>query len=196
MTVPADASIVLPASQVAELIVSIVRAMRAFQMYLPNNPIYQRAVAQVRTAFGPVWAATDSIELRVVETDLVWEDQVVYQQLSKSESFAWALYKDGLRVLTLSRGVEDSEIARFLDVVNRARFLPAEASDDLLTLLWNEEFQWITYQFAEPYGDAPPPERAGTEGPGAGADALSPEARQARIAEDAPPRGKGIVTVE
>ena len=35
---------ILPASHVSELIQSLVKALRAFQMYLPNNPIYQRAI--------------------------------------------------------------------------------------------------------------------------------------------------------
>ncbi len=183
--------VVLPTSQISELFTSLVKAMRAFQMYLPNNPVYQRAAQQVRAAFAPVWAATDVLELQVVETDLHWEGEVVYQQLSKSDSFAWALYKDGLRVLTLRPGVEEQELVRFLDVVNRARFLPADASDDLLTLLWAEEFQWISYQFAEAYGDSAPPERQGQA-----AEQVSAEVRQQQVAEDAPARNSGVVDLD
>ena len=183
--------VVLPASQISELLTSLVKAMRAFQMYLPNNPIYQRAALQVRAAFGPVWAATDQLELQVVETDLHWEGEVVYQQLSKSESFAWAMYKDGLRVLTLRPGVEEQEVIRFLDVVNRARFLPAEASDDLLTLLWAEEFQWISYQFAEAYGESAPPERQGQA-----AEQVSADVRQQQVAEEVPPKQRGVVDMD
>ncbi|MGE5927532.1 MAG: hypothetical protein ACM357_09270, partial [Gemmatimonadota bacterium] len=187
---PAGSGAVLPASQVAELIQSLVKALRAFQMYLPNNPIYHRAVDQVKAAFVPVWAAGDELVLRVAETDFVWEDQTVYHQLSKSESLAWTLYKDGLRVLTLRKGVEQEEIARFLAIVNRARFLPADAPDDLLTLLWEEEFQWATYIFAEPFSDSEPIERQG-EPPDATA-----EARRAQVEEEAPPKPKGIVDLE
>src|ERR1044071_8594420 len=50
-------------------------------------------------------------------------------------------------------GVETDEIVRFLQVVNRARMLPADASDDLLTLLWEQEFVLISYLFVEALGD-------------------------------------------
>jgi HEAT repeat protein len=188
MTAP-DA-VVLPPSQVAELLQSLVKALRAFQMYLPNNPIYQRAVLNVRSAFGPIWGATDEIVLQVVETDFHWEQEVVYHQLTKSESLAWILYKDGLRTLTFRRGVEADEIARFLAVVNRARFLPADAGDDLLTLLWEEEFLWIAYEFAEPFADGVPERQADP------AAASSAEARQAQVQEEAPPKAPGIVDVD
>ena len=58
----------LPATQVAELINSIVKALRAFHMYLPNNPIYQRATDNVRAAFTPIWGALDQLVLTVAGT--------------------------------------------------------------------------------------------------------------------------------
>ena len=144
---------VLPASQVAELINGLVKALRAFHMYLPNNPIYQRARENLRTAFPPIWAVLDELVLTVAETDFVWEEQVVYHQLNKNESLAWGLFKDGMRSLTIRRGAEQEELPRFLEMINRARFLPADAGDDLLTLLWEQEFQFIQYQFVEFFGE-------------------------------------------
>ena len=60
-------------------------------------------------------ARLDRLVLQVVETDLVWEETVVYHQPNKAESLAWTLFKDGMRVLTLFPGVEEDEIVRFLD---------------------------------------------------------------------------------
>ena len=95
---------ILPASQVAELINGLVKALRAYHMYLPNNPIYQRASDNLRTAFQPIWAVLDELTLTVAETDFVWENEVVYHQLSKADSIAWGLFKDGMRSLTIGRG--------------------------------------------------------------------------------------------
>lgn len=144
-----QATMINPASQVAELIRVVVKGLRALQMYLPNNPVYQRSVQSLQAAFGPVWEFTDHLVLAVVESDLIWEQEVVYEQPHRSESFAWLLYKDGMRFLTLRKGIEADEIVRFLQVVNRARLLTADAGDDLLTLLWAEDFQCIDYRFAE-----------------------------------------------
>ena len=102
---------VLPPEQVEELLRTLVKASRAFQMYLPNNPMFHRAAKNLETAFEPVWSAVDELVLTVQETDFVWEGTVVYHQLSKADSLAWTLYKDGLRVLTLRKGVEVEELA-------------------------------------------------------------------------------------
>ena len=186
----------LPASQVAELITVLGKALRAFHMYLPNNPIYQRATENVRAAFAPVWAVLDELVLNVVETDFVWEDQVVYHQLNKSESLAWGLFKDGMRSLTIKRGAEQEELTRLLETINRARYLPTDAGDDLLTLLWEQEFQYIQYQFVEFFGEGggAMPEQTGTY-PAGGEDPAAPQRRQ-QVAEEAPPRPKGVVDLE
>ena len=194
MTAGAPSPALLVASQIAELLQTMVKALRAFQMYLPNNPVYQRAIQNVRTGLGPVWAAGDELVLTIGETEILWEEEVVYQQINKSESLAWTLFKDGMRVLTIQRGAEEDELVRFLETVNRARFLPTEAGDDLMTLLWEQEFVAIKYHFTDFLSegeaiDGSP--RALGQG-----DASVVEARREQVREEAPARPKGIVDLE
>lgn len=140
---------VVPASQVTELLQTLVKAMRAFKMYLPNNPIYAKARQNIVAAFEVVWAGLDELPLKVSEMELHWDEELVYTQPNKADSLAWALYKDGLRLLVLRPGCEQGEMVRFLETVNRARFLPPDAGDDLLTLLWEQEFDFVQYRFAD-----------------------------------------------
>jgi hypothetical protein len=186
----------LPAAQVAELITGLGKALRAFHMYLPNNPSYLRTTENLRGAFAPVWAVLEELVLTVAETDFVWEEQVVYHQPTKAESLAWGLFKDGMRSLSIKRGAEQEELPRLLEAINRARYLTADAGDDLLTLLWEQEFQFIQYQFVEFFGEGggSMPEQTGTYP--AGSDAAAARQRQAQVAEEAPPRPKGVVDLE
>ena len=76
-------------TQVEELIRAMVKALRAFQMYLPNNPMYRRAEESLHGAMTPVFEVLEELSLLVDETQLVWDGQVVYDQASKGDSFAW-----------------------------------------------------------------------------------------------------------
>ena len=77
MTLPAGSDLALPVTQVEELVRTMAKGLRAFQMYLPNNPMYQRAEQAIHHAFLPIWSSTQQLGLSVVETDLLWEEQVV-----------------------------------------------------------------------------------------------------------------------
>jgi len=138
---------------VEDLLRTMSKAQRALQMYLPNNPVYQRSVEQLADAFAPVWGVTGRLVLEIEENDITWDGASVLPSAARGDGLAWQLYKDGLRRLTLLPGVEVEEVVRFLEVVNRARLLAADASDDLLTLLWEQEFVLISYAFVEAIGD-------------------------------------------
>jgi hypothetical protein len=167
------------------------KGIRATQLYLPNNPVYQRAVDNIRAAFRQIWQATDDLVFDVGETELRWEDNVVYNQDQRNESIAWTLYKDGVRSVTFKPGVEETEIVRFLGVLQQARNLQADAPDDLLTLLWAQDFQLIAYTFRELATENAVPIEAG--------DTISsapPTQLRRQVEEEAPPKREGLVSIE
>lgn len=208
MTAPRDSGaseVLLPAAQVEELLRTMVKALRAIQIYLPNNPIYQRAVEAVRASFAPIWEVLTELSFVITESEFTWDDQVVYRQASRSDSLAWTLFKDGLRLLTLRPGVERDEIVRFLEVINKVRSLPSDAEDDLLTLLWEQDFQLLHYTFTEILTDAPPPAVTGAPVTGfssGGADAPPETAEEQKsrtrdtVQQDAADRPPGMVRME
>lgn len=182
------------ASQIAELMASMAKALRAFQMYLPNNPIYQRAIQNVQAACSPIWNSTEEIVLSVSETDFLWEDQVVYRQANRNESLTWSLFKDGMRALTLRRGAEEQELPVLLTIINQARFLPPEAGDDLPTLLWEHEFGLIEFRFIDFFtgdgaGTVPQVSTPATDG-------QSSAERKARVVEEAPPKTTSLIEID
>jgi len=196
VTAGAPSPALLLPSQVAELLQTLVKALRAFQMYLPNNPVHQRAAQNVKSAFDPIWRAVDELVLNIGETELRWEEEVVYSQLNKAECLAWTLYKDGMRILTIRKGAEEHEMVQFLELLNKARFLPAEAGDDLTTLLWEQDFQLIHHHFIDFFGEGDPIEGSLEVVGGEAETPVSAEARHAQAQEEAPPRPKGVVDIE
>ena len=167
------------------------KGIRATQLYLPNNPVYQRAVDNIRSAFRQIWQATDDLVFDVGETELRWEDNVVYSQDQRNESIAWTLYKDGVRSLAFKPGVEETEIVRFLGVLQQARNLQADAPDDLLTLLWSEDFQLIAYTFRELVSENAVPIEAGET-----ITSAPPTDLRHQVQEEAPPKREGLVSID
>ena len=96
-----------------------------------------------------------------------------------------------MRVLTLRKGVEEEEFGRFLQTVTRARHLSADASDDLLTLLWEQDFQKVTYQFAEVISDPVGLRPAGARPAGPAVRERRCRSRSGRKWQSAKPEGHG-----
>jgi HEAT repeats len=133
---------------VEEMLKVLGKAIRAHQLYLPNNPVYQRALENLRRAFLPVWSHTEEISLSITESDFRWEGRVVIHEATKSESLPWVFFKDGIREVRLMKGFEEQEIVGLLDILKRVKKASPE-EDDLLTLIWEKDFTLLRYRFID-----------------------------------------------
>jgi len=154
-----------PIAPVEELARLLTKAIRAHQLYLPNNPIYKGAIDALRGGFAPIWAQTDELLLTVAETDLRWHGRpVLVDPVKSGDSLPWLLFKDGVRELRIAPGFEQEELTRFLEIMQRVRKASPD-EDDLLTLLWEGDFVLLRYRYvdlamepAEPLSDGGPSE--------------------------------------
>jgi HEAT repeat protein len=153
-----------PPALVEEVFRCVLKSLRAHQLYMHNNPTYLKTLDVSRAAFRAVWAQTEELVLEVTETELRWEQVPVVREPEKAgDSLPWILYKDGVRELRILHGFEQDELVPFLDILARVR-RTAQDEDDLLTLLWEQEFTFVRYRYIDAVESAAPLERAGASG--------------------------------
>ena len=146
---PAHSEPPFPMVYVTDLLKAFVKAFRATQMYLPNNPMHARSIDAVRDAFNNLWQHTDDLVMQVIETRLEWEGRVVLDEGERtSDNVAWLLYKDGIRELTMLKGFEVEELSVFFGLLQRVR-KASDDDDDLLTLMWEREFATLQYRYVD-----------------------------------------------
>lgn len=138
-----------PVNLVTDLLKAFVKAVRAHQLYLPNNPMHARSLEAVKEAFAAIWKHTDELDLAIVETQLKWEGRVVLDEGERtSDNMAWLLYKDGIRELKMLKGFEEEELGTFFNLLHAVRKATDE-DDDLLTLMWEREFVTLQYRYVD-----------------------------------------------
>jgi HEAT repeat protein len=178
---------------VEELLRNFARAIKTHQLYLPNNPIYSRAIDNLRAAFAPIWPHTAEIVLSITEADFKWFGRVVMHEPSRSESVPWQFFKDGVRELTLTQGIEDDELPALLTILQRVKNAAPE-EDDLLTLLWEQEFTRLKYRFVDINLDSHASFDGSSEPPKERSIPIIDDIRAEEAAE--PERKSGIVRLE
>ena len=137
------------AADLQTLLQSWEKGLRTLSMYLPNNPVRQQTVAALQEGLSAVWQQIPVLALTVSEAGLVWESEMVLPIEDKSESLGWTLFRDGIRWIAFSPGVEREEIVTFLGHIQRARTLTDEDEDDLRTLLWSADLEFIRYKVVQ-----------------------------------------------
>ncbi|HEX2781329.1 MAG TPA: HEAT repeat domain-containing protein [Gemmatimonadaceae bacterium] len=146
-----------PPALVEELMKLLVKAVRAHQLYLHNNPIYLRAIELLAEGFAQVWAHTEELAFTFTESEIRWAERAVLSEPAKSaDSLPWLFFKDGIREVRILRGFEGDELTRLLDVIQRARKATPD-DDDLLTMLWEQDFLLLRYRFVDLALESAPP---------------------------------------
>ena len=188
---------------VGTLLTGLGQILRAYQLYGLGQTSTLRLLETLQGNFRTLWKEVQSLELAVTEGTLVCDGQVIYQSENRSESLAFLFYRDGIRALIFMPGVETEELARFVEVIHRTRYCRQE-EDDLLTLLWQEDFSHIRYAYVDVAADddimtgAKPavieaPNAASAAGPASPGTAAGPAPTVAVDPEPLPPLPAGML---
>ena len=132
-------------TEVRELFATLAKALRAYQLYESNNPVYQRFVQSLADAFRRLWEHQSQLTVTVEESRLLVDSDEVYTSESRSDSLAFMLFRDGIREVTFLPGIEDQELEALLGVLHHARHV-ATHGDDLLNILWEAQLSCLLYQ--------------------------------------------------
>ena len=137
----------IPVAEAAELFAMLDKAVRAQRLYQPNNPVYRSFIVATQAAFARLWDRVSSLTVGIEENAFRWYNRN-FPAGEGRDSMPFLFYKDGIRFVTFLPGFED-EIETFLDVVNRARVQDQRTDDDMVTLLWQQEFTSFQYSYVD-----------------------------------------------
>lgn len=140
--------------QVRDLLMSLLKAKRAIEMYPSNNPMLLKFTEDVQKRFDTFFGEYDSLRLVIKQYDIYYKGQQVYHSTEKDDSLALFFFKDGLRELHFTAGFSGDEVLDFIDVI-RARPDSSQESfdDDIVTLLWEKDFVNLTYYVIDAFED-------------------------------------------
>jgi HEAT repeat protein len=140
----------LTTAEVESVLTTLSKALRAYQMYQANNPVFQRFQTALREEIAGLWDKAEALELTVHEEGFVYGDRT-YTIGQGRGSLAFSFYKDGIRYLKFLPGFED-EVEEFLAAVRRARERDDDAND-MVSVLWEGDFTAFQYGYVDMLGE-------------------------------------------
>jgi hypothetical protein len=162
--VPADAAVTfedwdeapVPDAELADAFLSLEKAARARRLYQENNPVLQGFMAGAKAAFTKLWDRLPSLTVSVDELSFKCFGKEFVSREAR-DGLPFLFFRDGVRVLTFLPGFEE-ELDPFMHVIDRSRQMGPRASDDIVTLLWEEEFSAFQYSYVDLFaaGDSVP----------------------------------------
>jgi len=137
MLVPAE-------EKVADLIQSLVKTVKAFQIYGFNHPSsrgFYKPLIQKMQEFLDTYGI---LELQIEKSTILYTGQIVYEENEKDISIAFKLFRDGIRNVTFTEGLTADELLLFLETFTRT-----SKDQDLALGLWECNFTHLNFYVVE-----------------------------------------------
>jgi HEAT repeat protein len=136
--------------EVREIFQTLIKAKKTIRMYPQSNPVYQKTLEDVYEKFNAFFDYKDELPLKINQLSILYESEQVYHNPEKDDNFALFFFKDGLRELKFIKGLTQSELEEFLRII-ALDFEREAVDDDIVTLLWERDFQNIQYVVDEAF---------------------------------------------
>ena len=136
--------------EVKDILQNLIKSKKTIRMYPQNNPIYIKILEDSYERFKSFFDYHDSITLSIKQNSIYYDSDQIYDNPEKEDNLAMFFFKDGLREITFKNGLQQEELEEFLKII--ALDFDREAiDDDIVTLLWEKDFQNIKYVVDEAY---------------------------------------------
>jgi hypothetical protein len=127
-----------------DVIQAVLKSKKIMRIYPSNNPIYLKTLEDAYSKFKDFFYFNDELQLKIKQNEIYCGTEQIYSSSEKEDNLALFFFKDGIREITLKKGLTNDEMESFLRVIT-LDFDTEVIDDDIVTLFWEKDFQNIQY---------------------------------------------------
>lgn len=127
-----------------DLLQCIIKAKKTLRMYPDNNPVYVKTIDESYLKFKNFLDYKEAFTLKIRQNSILYDAEKIYSSAEKEDNLAFFFFKDGLRELTFKKGLSHEELEEFLKIT-ALDFEREVMDEDIVTALWEKDFQNIRY---------------------------------------------------
>ena len=136
------------AKQATEFFSSLAKAVKARLVYPSSSKLPTQFKKDLVLKATELLENIDVLDYKITSNNILYGDTSVYESSSRTENFAHVFFRDGLVGLSFRQGIDEDELGRLVNLIAKM-MRTVYVDDDIATLLWEENFQFIEYNLVD-----------------------------------------------
>jgi len=142
-------------ARAGKVVESLIKTLKNIMIYPEDNPIPQEQKRRFFEKFSEFLDDYDELRLEVRYSQIYYRGEMIHQDYRQKEGLAYSMHRDGVSEITFKQGLTLKELSDILGVLKRGLAL-GTMEDDLVTLLWEQDFEHVSYGVVDEFlGDEP-----------------------------------------
>ncbi|MCL7487188.1 MAG: hypothetical protein M8357_03305 [Desulfobulbaceae bacterium] len=131
---------------VLKTIQAFTAAFKSYSLY-PEDHVFSRTnLEKFANQLAAFLASYGELSLGIEKNSLIYEGEKIFAGPPEENNPAYLLTRDGVIRLDFFQGIDTVEIAQLFRILNRHRSAGDESGGDIVTSLWQADFQHLEYE--------------------------------------------------
>lgn len=118
-------------------------------LYPEDHAVCQHSISHAFSHIDSFIKDYGNLKITVNQNQFIYEEKVIYHAPHDSSNLALTFFRDGILWLDFQQGIKDEELKGLLQIINHYKNPQEEAEGDLVTALWEADFDHISYAAAD-----------------------------------------------
>jgi hypothetical protein len=132
-----------------KIITSLLLARKNFSLYPEGHIIILNSIEQIHKHLESYVQKYGDLRLDVEKDQLLSQGEVIYSGPPEEGALPFTLFRDGIRWLEFTDGIDSGELTEFLKIINKYSTLSEEPEGDIVTAFWETQLSHIRYEVAD-----------------------------------------------
>ena len=132
-----------------KVLAALLLARKKYSLYPKNHTICINAITQLHSQLETYLHKYGELRLEIESDRLVSQGEILLLEPPEEGTLPFTLFRDGIRCLEFTGGIDPGELKEFLRIINKYNILSNEPEGDIVTAFWESKFSHIKYAVAD-----------------------------------------------
>jgi HEAT repeat protein len=132
-----------------KVLASLLLTRKHYSLYPEDHTICVNALEHLHTQAETYLRNYGDLRFEVEKDQIISQGEIILTEPPEEGTLSFTLFRDGIRWLEISGGIDSEELKKFISIINKYSILSDKSDSDIVTALWESRFLHVKYEVAD-----------------------------------------------
>ena len=128
---------------------SLLLARKHYSLYPEDHTICVNALEHLHSQIGTYLRTHGDLRFEIDKDRIVSQGEVILSEPPEEGTLSFTLFRDGIRWLEFTDGIDPDELKKFISIINKYSILSDKSDSDIVTAFWETRLLHMKYEVAD-----------------------------------------------